>query len=433
MTALARRFDPSGDAFQDDFSRNARNLPGASLDWLNARRRSAMAAFTVTGVPNRRVEAWKYTDLAHALDGSLQPASEPQPPIIADAIFPPQQVELLFADGFLVTTAADERIEVVDATHLDAQTPGWVREHFGILAAGVEQPMGAASLALMRGGAAIVVRKDTSLHLRFVNTPSAKPIVSHSRVLLLVEPGVSVKLLETHSGASGTRSLRNIGFELVLKPQASVEHIRVQKDAANAVHITSIGVSLDRESRYRALSAALGADLSRLDIHIRLASHSEAVLHSVTALAAGIADTTSIMDHGSPHTRSRQLFKDVLGGTGRAVNQGRVIVREGAVKSDSHQLFRALLLSPRAEADAKPELEIFADDVICGHGTAIGSLDADSLFYLRSRGIPEHEAKLLLIRAFLADAIEDFGDEEIHSAVWREVETGLTAAGRASP
>src|SRR5437588_5447564 len=285
----------------------------------------------------------------------------------------------------------------------------------------------------MRGGAAIRVCSDVSLHLAFVNTSSSKPLVSHARILLLIENGVSLKLLETHGGAAGVRSLRNIGFELVLKPQASVEHIRVQKDAPNALHVTSVGASLDTGSRYRTLSAALGAELSRLDLNIRLAPHSEAVLHNVTALAAGVADTTSVMDHASPHTRSRQLFKSVLGGTGRAVNQGRVIVREGAVKSDSHQLFKALLLSRRAEADAKPELEIRADDVLCGHGTAIGSLDEDSLFYLRSRGIPEDEAKLLLVRAFLADATEGFGDETVHDAMWREIESGLAAAGRASP
>jgi Fe-S cluster assembly protein SufD len=172
--------------------------------------------------------------------------------------------------------------------------------------------------------------------------------------------------------------------------------------------------------------------LSRLDTNIHLAPHSEAVLHNVAALAAGLADMTSVMDHANPHTCSRQLFKSVLGGAARAVNQGRVIVREGAVKSDSHQLFKALLLSPRAEADAKPELEILADDVLCGHGTAIGSLDADALFYLRSRGIPEAEAKLLLIRAFLADAIEGFGDEALHDALWGEIDAALTAAGQSS-
>src|SRR4029079_14047357 len=131
--------------------------------------------------------------------------------------------------------------------------------------------------------------------------------------------------------------------------------------------------------------------------------------------------------HAAPHTTSRQLFKSVVGGRGRSVAQGRVRVREGAVKSDSHQLFKALLLSPRAEADAKPELEIFADDVICGHGTAIGALDADAMFYLRARGIPEDEAKGLLIRAFLDDAMEGFADEAVHGALTARVDASLAS------
>ena len=151
MTALARSFDPSGDIFQEDFARNARNLPGESLDWLNARRRSAMIAFATTGIPNRRVEAWKYTDLANALDGSAEPALPPQQPVNADAIFPPQQVELLFADGFLINSAGDERVEVFDLAHLDAQTPGWIRDHLGMLAAASEQPAAKAASRLFAG------------------------------------------------------------------------------------------------------------------------------------------------------------------------------------------------------------------------------------------------------------------------------------------
>ena len=129
--------------------------------------------------------------------------------------------------------------------------------------------------------------------------------------------------------------------------------------------------------------------------------------------------------NASPHTTSRQLFKSVVGGRGRAVAQGRVRVNEGAVKSDSHQLFKSLLLSPRAEADAKPELEIYADDVVCGHGTAIGALEEDALFYLRARGIPEAEARGLLVRAFLDEAAQGFGDEAIHETLWRTLDTAL--------
>src|SRR6185503_19585561 len=224
------------------------------------------------------------------------------------------------------------------------------------------------------------------------------------------------------------------GMELVLKPGAKLEHIRLQREAPSALHVESIGGTLARDAEYRALYAALGARLSRADVRLILSEPgAHATLNNVAVLNAGIADTTTVMDHASPHTISRQLFKSVMSGQGRAVNQGRVTVREGAVKSDSHQLFKALLLGPRAEADAKPELEIFADDVVCGHGTAIGALDADALFYLRARGIPEAEAKGLLIRAFLEDAMQGFGDETIHDALWRALDRRLASLDRAEP
>ena len=176
------------------------------------------------------------------------------------------------------------------------------------------------------------------------------------------------------------------------------------------LHMATLGGSLDRDARYAGLFVALGARLARLDMNLRLNGEgAEAQLRGVAALAHdGHADVTTVMEHASPNTTSRQLFKSVLGPETRSVMQGRVSVREGAMKSDSHQLFKALLLTDRAEADAKPELEIFADDVVCGHGTAIGALDEDSLFYLRARGIPEGEARNLLVRAFLEDVLDGF-------------------------
>lgn len=453
MTALARRVYGSTAGFDDDFANHAAELPGASLDWLNARRRAAMTAFAVTGIPDRRVEAWKYTDLAHLLEPDLQPVGEPEAVPAANLLFAREPNRLIFSGGFLKQVSAEDSIEIFDLAHFPplrgdsgagevdrakreteacAETPAWVRENLGNLASGPDQPLGAASLALMRGGAAIRIRSNTSLVLDFSNPALTPAAVTHCRVLIVVEGGVALQLIEIHTGAEAHGSLRNIGMELLLNPQSRLEHLRLQKDAADAVHVTSVGATVGRDSQYRACYAALGGNTSRLDINIRLAApNSEAVLHNVAALGAGIADITSVMDHASPHTCSRQLFKNVVGGRGRAVNQGRVIVREGSVKSDSHQLFKALLLSPRAEADAKPELEIFADDVLCGHGAAIGALDADSLFYLRSRGIPEQEAKLVLIRAFLAEAIEGFGDEETRNCLMSELEAALMDAVKA--
>jgi Fe-S cluster assembly protein SufD len=281
----------------------------------------------------------------------------------------------------------------------------------------------------MRSGVAVRVRApNAALYLDFLNPSRRSDVVSHSRVLIVVEEGASLRLMESHTGDGTNQSLTNIGIELVLMPGAKLEHARLQAEAAATRHITSIGARLGRNADYRALYAALGAQLSRLDIVVRLEGEgAQANLRNIAAPHASNADITTVMDHASPHTTSRQLFKSVVGGSGKAVNQGRVLVREGAVKTDSHQLFKALLLSPRAECDAKPELEIFADDVVCGHGTAIGALDENALFYLRSRGVSESEAKELLIQAFLEDAIGDFVDPAVHGALWQRLDVALKA------
>jgi len=434
MTALAIKQALEPDLFQEDFAVHAAGLPGAGLAWLDKRRAEAIKAFASTGIPTRRVEAWKYTDLSASIAETLAPAVRMrEPATTAGAFAEIPGARLVFTGGFLHAVHGSESgVETVDLSTIDSNTPGWVNDHFGLLAAGSEQPLGAASFALMRSGVAVRVRApNAALHLDFINPFRRGDFVSHSRVLIVIEEGASLRLMESHTGEGTDQTLANLGIELVLMPSAKLEHVRLQAEAPSVRHVTSIGARLGRGAEYRALYAALGAHLSRLDVRIRLEGEgAQANLRNITAPRAGIADITTVMDHASPHTTSRQLFKSVVGGTGRAVNQGRVLVREGAVKSDSHQLFKSLLLSPRAECDAKPELEIFADDVICGHGTAIGALDDGALFYLRSRGIPEPEAKELLIRAFMEDAIGDFVDPAIHGAIWRRLDGALNVVGQ---
>src|SRR5262245_4537241 len=431
MTALAIKQAMEPDLFQEDFAAHAASLPGAGLSWLDKPRAEAMAAFASTGVPTRRVEAWKYTDLAAAIGEALAPASRFREQVRRTGAFAEiPGTRLVFVSSFLHAVEGSENsVEIADLSVIDASTPGWVRDHLGQLAAGPEQPLGAVSLALMRSGTAIRVRSpNAALHLDFLNPFRRGDFMSHSRVLIVIEEGASLRLMESHTGEGTDQSLANVGIEFVLMPQARLEHVRLQAEAPSVRHITSIGARLGCGAEYRALYAALGAELSRLDVRIRLDGEgSQANLRNVAAPHAGTADITTLMDHASPHTTSRQLFKSVVGGTGKSVNQGRVLVREGAVKSDSHQLFKSLLLSPRAECDAKPELEIFADDVVCGHGTAIGALDEDALFYLRARGIPQPEAKGLLIRAFLEDALAGFSDETVHDALWRPLDAALAS------
>jgi len=435
MTALAFKVDSPPSLFEADFARNASSLPGAGLPWLDTRRRAAMSAFAQTGVPNRRVEAWKYTDLSKALEGELEPVASCSGLVDVANLFGSKPIdEIVLAHGFVRDVSVDTGVEAVDLRMLDTETPSWIKDNLGILAGGADQPLGAASLALMRGGVALRVQGQQSLHLQFMNPELERDTVSHTRVLIVLEEGASLRLLESHSGNTRGQRLANIGVEFVLKSGARLEHVRLQAEDPNALHVTTIGASLARNAEYRALYAAMGARLSRVDMNVKLAAQgAHATLHNIAVLNSGIADITTVMDHAAPHTTSRQLFKSVVGGRGRSVNQGRVSVRKGALKSDSHQLFKALVLSPRAEADAKPELEIFADDVICGHGTAIGALDADALFYLRARGIPEEEAKGLLIRAFLEDAMEGFEDEAVRDILASRVDTALASLEQAEP
>ena len=431
MTALAVKQALEPDLFREDFAAHAVELPGAGLSWLDKRRADAMKAYNATGVPTRRVEAWKYTDLAASLSETLVSAARfRDTPKEGGPFADIPGVRLAFVNGFFhAAEGLEAGVEVVDLSTIGAGTPGWVRDHLGQLACDREQPLGAASLALMRSGAAVRVRApNAALYLDFLNPSQRSDVVSHTRLLVVIEEGASLRLMESHSGEGSDQSLINLGIEFVVMPGAKLEHVRLQAEAPQVRHITTIDARLGRNADYRALYAALGAHLSRLDVRIRLEGEgAQADLRNIAAPHEGIADITTVMDHASPHTKSRQLFKSVVGGTGKSVNQGRVLVREGAVKSDSHQLFKSLLLSPRAECDAKPELEIFADDVLCGHGTAIGALDDDALFYLRSRGVPEREAKELLIQAFLEDAIGDFVDPAVHGAIWQRLDGALKA------
>jgi Fe-S cluster assembly protein SufD len=406
-----------------------------------------MELFADVGVPTRRVEAWKYTDLAAALENELEPAtpyrgSAADADGIADPFAELDMTRVVLSNGFLHYIGGKplaEEVDIVDLAELSVRTPEWVKQHLGERAAGSDQMLGAASLALMRGGIAIRVRAGARpivpLHLRSLGIGRGQPLMSHARVLILVEEGASLDLFESHSGRSEQQMLVNLGVEIVLKRGAKLSHVRLQEEPSSVLHIATIGMSLGKDARYKGIVANLGARLSRLDINVRLAEPGgEAVLHSVTALGdEAHGDVTAVMDHAAPHTSSRQMFKSVLDGRARSVSQGRVTVRPGAVKSDSHQLFKSLLLSPRAEADAKPELEIYADDVVCGHGTAIGALDAAALFYMRSRGIPEAEARALLVRAFLEDAIEGFAEGPAHDALWQRIEPVLAGMGETPP
>jgi Fe-S cluster assembly protein SufD len=371
---------------------------------LAERRSSAAEKFNGGPLPNRRVEDWKYSDLRAALDGVAVAAAG--------------------AADWRVETVP-EGVELVDLARLNA--PAWVEHHLGAL--NRDGAMESASLAFASAGFALRVPKG-------VHGGTVRLHISgrgHLRGLVLIEENAVLTLIETHADDAGP--LRNVGLELMLCPGAELRHVRIAPRAAGATTVESIEGLIRGDGRYRAHFANFGAKLARTDVHLVLEDAGGKVALSGVAVlgASDHADVTTHIEHAGLNSESTQMFKYALGGRSRGVYQGRITVRPGADGTDSRQTAKAILIDKRAEADLKPELLIFADDVKCAHGAAVGDLDADSLFYLESRGLSETEARDLLIRAFLGEAVDEIADDDLRAEIWRDVETALQHAMETVP
>jgi Fe-S cluster assembly protein SufD len=332
-------------------------------------------------LPNRRIEDWKYSDLRNAIDSAAVDAAGT-------------------ASWAVTVSGAAEQSTLPE-----------------IMPRGVHGEMGAIAASHATSGVFLRLGKGErgTAHL-------ALPQDGHGRVLIIVEEGAALTLRET----AATHGFANIAFDVVLGKGARLEHVR-QTERKNAVRISDYSLRLAQSATYRAHFADFGAKLSRTELHIALEGDgADAHLSGVSVLGdGGHADVTTRIAHAVGNTQSTQLFKIIAGGKSRGVYQGKVSVAEGANGSDSRQTAKGLLLGDRAEIDLKPELEILADDVKCAHGAAVGDLDPESLFYLRSRGLAEAEARALLMRAFLEDAVAEIADDAIRAELWSRVEAAL--------
>lgn len=365
-----------------------------------ARRAEALESFRVRGMPHRRFEHWRYSDLRAVLDAGQ----------VAQAGTAKWNI-----------AKVPEGVEAFDLAKQNA--PEWVLNSLGFI--GNRPTMEEASLAFADGGVALRVPKG-----RVIAEPINLAIsgAGNLRWLIILEEGAEATVYEPHAADAGL--LRNVGVEVSLAPKAVLHHIRSLPFSPKSFAVEHIGIAVASQAKYHGHFANFGSRLSRTELHIALQGEgAEAHLTGVTVLGIeGHADVTSHIEHVAGKTSSTQLFKHVVGGKSRAVYQGKITVREGADGSDSRQTARALLMSERAEADMKPELIIFADDVKCAHGATAGDLNAEALFYMTSRGIPEKEARQLLIQAFLEEAVEPITQEDIRAEVWKAIELALPRA-----
>ncbi len=406
-TALAQAYSAARD-----------RLPGD--DAVAAQREAAFALFAKDGLPHRRIEEWKYTDLRALMREAKPLASPPDADAKARAktaaafLGDVETRRLVFVDGAFVPELSDlAALEpgLAVGSLADALTEGdaAVLAHLGRLA-----PKGDLAVALntafMGDGAVIRIASGATierpLHLCFVS--SQKPAATFVRSLMTVAPGGRAMLIESHEGPSGSDYQVNAALEMVVGDGAHVDHVKIIADGAEALHVSTLAAAVGAKARFNAFTFTMGGAVVRNQIFLNFdGEDTVAGIRGATLVRdRQHADTTLVANHIARGCQSREMFKTVLDDEAHGVFQGRIIVRHGAQKTDAKMMTRALLLSDRAEADNKPELEIFADDVQCGHGATSGALDEELKFYLMARGIPAAEAEALLIQAFLGEAIE---------------------------
>jgi len=435
-------------AYVDLFAANEQGLPGAGNPWIADLRAKAIDAYAALGLPHRRVEAWKYTDLRSRLTEALPLArargvtvTEPElKQALGVEIADLPVYRLVIVEGKLRADLSDlaslktAGVEVVSLTEALQKPPRWLKDTLGKINAQDRDPVVALNLALMSGGVGLRISNsiilDKPVHL--VHLDGGEPASVVTRSVVLVEGGASLDLLESY-GSLGARELqRNAVTEVEVGNKASLNHTKLQREGEAAFHLVTWLVKLDADASYKAFQLSTGGALSRSQIYAAFTGEGSTLDVSGALLMRGHqhCDTTLIVEHRVPRCTSRELFKAVLDDEARGVFQGKIIVSPGAQKTDGKQIAQALLLSETAEFDSKPELEIFADDVVCGHGSTSGQIDEDLLFYLEARGIPEREARALLIQAFVGEAVERIEHEGLRgtllkaSAKWLGVTFG---------
>jgi Fe-S cluster assembly protein SufD len=419
----------------DLFARAEKALPGAGNAWVSGLRRKAIETYGRLGLPHRRVEAWKYTDLrarlvdAHPLlrvTGLPIDAADVKAALGARVAALPA-FRLVMVEGELKADLSDiaglkaAGVETVSLAQALEKPPAWLKQALGSVNPRDDDPVLALNTALMTGGVALRVGKDMTLdkpiHLIQLDG-KGEPASIFTRNVVVAEPGSAATVLESFGSLGLSGLQRNAVTEIKLGAKAAIDHIKLQREGEDAVHLSTWLVGIGADARYNAFQVSTGAALSRNQIYARFAGENSAVDISGAFLMRfrQHCDTTLLVVHAVPRCASRELFKAVLDDEARGVFQGKIIVLPGAQKTDGKQMAGALLLSEAAEFDSKPELEIFADDVVCGHGATSGQIDEDLLLYLEARGIPETQARALLIQAFVGEAFERVENEALRDA-----------------
>ena len=411
------------------------SLPGKGA--VAALREEAFKRFDAKGLPHRRVEEWKYTDLRALMRDALPLAVPPDAAAKAKAkdagkIFAALNCRrLLFVDGAFVPEASDLTPEpgltigsMADAL---AKNDALVAAHVGKVFETGDSAV-ALNTSLMSDGAVIHVAAGTVLErpIHLVFASSETPSAAFIRSLIVVEKDAQAIIAESHES---NVSQINCALEMVIGDGAQVDYYKATQ--TRGLHVASLLLTVGAKAAFNTFALNSDASLVRNQSFVRFAGEgSNGGLRGVNLLRGKEhVDTTMLIEHAAGHCASHEQFKSVLDGQSHNVFQGKIVVKPHAQKTDTKMMTRALLLSDEAEADNKPELEIFADDVVCGHGATAGALDPNLKFYLMSRGIDDKQAEALLIQAFIGETVEEISHEGFREAIMRAALEWLETRG----
>ena len=410
---------PAERAAAEQFDRLGANLPGGLS--VGAARAEALARFAASGLPHRRLEDWKYTDLRALVRDLPEPAKPSGAQIEPETLAGIDAWRIVIVDGgepVLPAGLAEAGVTVRPLSEALESRPDLVSDwpdHS-------RTPILDLNTAFASSGIVLDVPDGVSLgkpvHIACVST-SPEPAAVYLRNRVDVGKGATATIVETFEGPDGVAYLVDSASRLTVADEGRLTWVKVQVEGDAAIHLATAAADVGEGARLVCAPFTLGAAVSRGQMTVTF------VGPDATADIAGVqllgnrqhGDTTLFVDHALPGSASREQFKSVLDGRARGVFQGMILVRPDAQKTDGRMMSQALMLSDGAEMDNKPELEIYADDVQCGHGATAGRIDEDLLFYLRARGIPELQAKALLIEAFVGESIDLIGDEAIAEAL----------------
>ncbi len=390
----------------------------AALPAADSARREARETLALEGLPGPKREEWRFTPLRGLMKIPFVPAASADDidvrEIPADVPRFAGALRVVLVNGVYRADLSDT-VSEPGLTITEAKTP----DH------GVEAPLAVLNAAYMSGGVTIAARGVVAkpVHLISIGAAGAEPAAFHPRLAITVTPAAKLTILETHHGLPGQPYFSNPVTTISVGAAGVLRRYVLVREDSEAFHLATTVADVAADAKFDAFHLGLGGALVRQEINVDFVGEGAAVRLNGAYALAGRAhhDFTTFMNHDMPHCTSSQVFKGVVDGESRGVYQGRVLVARHAQKTDGRQLHKALFLSRGPQIDCKPELEIYADDVKCAHGATTGELDADHLFYLAARGIDPQAARLLLVRGFLADALENVDDTAAHDILSAEI------------